>query len=89
MRHAGVWLALGLLWAWGVRYRVFVLWPGQLLVLLPGTYSQAWDMGASISEEHAWANAALALRAAAVLACTRSCRYIATAPEDLMLLPLA
>lgn len=46
-------------------------------------------MGASISEERAWADSESVLRAEWARSCTITCHRVATEPEDLLLLPLA
>ncbi len=49
-RHLGVWVPLERLSTWGIEYTVVQQHPGELVVLMPGVYSEGWTHDEIVSE---------------------------------------
>jgi hypothetical protein len=73
VNHLDIWLSPGTMRSWGLTPVCIQQNAGELLVLPPGVYSQAWDLGACLSEEACYADGASAARASEAEAYSESC----------------
>ncbi len=73
VNHLDIWLSPGTMRSWGLTPVCIQQNAGELLVLPPGVYSQASDLGACLSEEACYADGASAAHASEAEACSKSC----------------
>ncbi len=73
IRHAVLWVSLGVLEAWGVAYSVVEQQAGDLMVTAPGAYHQGWNAGANIAEATNWGDALTQHRLVGYRACRPGC----------------
>lgn len=68
-------------------HKILVQFPGDVLLLSPGSYFQAYGSGAYVGESMCWADGASATRAAGFVPCHAPCRLqsrTALSPETLI-----